>query len=482
MSAATHDSLNMGLTDIAEAIRARRTSASTVVEAHIDALMQRHDELNAVVATSFRQAREDAKRIDLMLDATSAGEPTPALLGVPFTVKEFFAVRGMPHTGGSLHRRGVFAEHDSPIVQNLRDSGAILLGLTNCPEGGLWLETDNQVYGRTNNPWDVSRTCGGSSGGEGVAVAIGGSALGVGADVGGSIRFPAAFCGVVGHKPTGGLIPTEGHWPRVGEGELPVLTAGPLVRYVRDVLPALNAMRGRGDALKDDARALSELKVFTPSIQAYHRVDGAVQRAVSRSVTELGRRGARIDDRPMRFLLQGLEGWVHSLLGAGGKTFGELMNGGRPIQLSRELLAAPFGASRHTAPVLTVLLLEKILGGMAASQSGPEARLNALRQRLEDTLGDNGVLVSPVYPVTAPKHGHPFMRPFGFVWSAAFNALHFPSTVVPVGTDRHGLPLCVQVIGARGADALTVRVAEQLEASFGGWQRVSATGSQGGHP
>ena len=478
---APHDSLSMGLSDIAEAVRTRRISASAILEVHIDALMRRHDELNAVVATSFRQAREDAERIDVMLDATSAGESTPALLGVPFTVKEFFAVRGMPHTGGSLHRRGVYAETDSPIVRNLKNSGAVLLGLTNCPEGGLWLETDNQVYGRTNNPWDVRRTCGGSSGGEGVAVAIGGSALGVGADIGGSIRFPAAFCGVIGHKPTGGLIPTEGHWPRVGEGELPVLTAGPLVRYVRDVLPALNAMLGPGEALIDDLRPISELRVFAPSIQVYHRVDGAVQRAVARSVAELGRHGARTEDLPIRFLLKGLEGWVHSLLGAGGKTFAQMMNGGRPIRLARELLAAPFGASRHTAPVLTVLLLEKLLGGMATAQRGPESRLKTLRRRLEDVLGDNGVLVSPVYPITAPKHGYPFMRPFGFLWSAVFNALHFPSTVVPVGTDRHGLPLSVQVIGARGADALTVRVAEQLESSFGGWQRMSA-GPQGKRP
>src|SRR5690606_20427369 len=157
---------------------------------------------------------------------------------------EFFAVEGLPQTGGLVARRGCVARSDAPVVRRLRDAGAIVLGGTNVPAGGLWMETENRLYGRTNKPWDLGRTPGGSSGGEGAAVACGGAAFGLGSDIGGSVRIPAAFCGTVGHKPTGRMVPNAGQFP-APEGEASAfLTPGPLARRVRDLMPLLRVLAG----------------------------------------------------------------------------------------------------------------------------------------------------------------------------------------------------------------------------------------------
>ena len=234
--------------DLAHAIRRREVTSVAVVEAHIERLRSTQSRINAVVADRYDAALEEARVCDQRVSQASlrgavAGE-LPPLFGVPFTVKESIALEGMPQTAGVLSRRDQRPSHSATAVERLTDAGAIPLGVTNTSEMTLWIESDNHVYGRTNNPYDPRLTAGGSSGGEAAAVAVGGTPFGIGADVGGSIRTPALFCGVFGHKPSSGLVPNTGIWPAVRGTAEEMLAIGPLTRRAEDLMPLLRIPAG----------------------------------------------------------------------------------------------------------------------------------------------------------------------------------------------------------------------------------------------
>jgi len=187
-----------------------------VVGAHIELHRSLGGRINALVADRFESALEEAAAADALV---ASGGDLPPLLGVPFTVKETIAVQGMPQSAGLVARRDFRSPLNAPAVERLVDAGAIPLGVTNTSELTLWIESDNRLYGRTNNPYDVARTAGGSSGGEGAAVGSGGSPFGLASDIAGSIRIPSLFCGVFGHKPSPGLVPNTGHYPMLSTPE-----------------------------------------------------------------------------------------------------------------------------------------------------------------------------------------------------------------------------------------------------------------------
>ena len=177
----------------------------------------RSPQINAIAADRFEVARHEATAVDELVRAAPRDEVLPPLLGVPFTVKVSIAVAGMPQSAGLVARRDFRAQSNAPTVQHVLDGGAILLGVTNISELTLWIESTNQIYERTNNPYDARRAAGGSSGGEAAAVGSGGSPFGIGSDIGGSIWLPALFCGVFGHKPSAGLVPNSvGGWRAPG--------------------------------------------------------------------------------------------------------------------------------------------------------------------------------------------------------------------------------------------------------------------------
>ena len=232
-------------TDLARAIRTRETSSREVVEAHIEQIQRTHARINAVVVDRFDAARADADEADARVAAATDVEELPPLLGVPCTVKESIAMAGMPNCAGLVSRNAWRSTANAPTVQRMIDAGAIPLGVTNTPELCLWIETENRQYGRTNNAYDRRRTAGGSSGGEGAVVGSGGSPLGLGADIGGSIRIPAFFNGVFGLKPTPGLVPSTGQFPTVEtEVAAMMLTIGPITRRAEDLIPMLRVIAG----------------------------------------------------------------------------------------------------------------------------------------------------------------------------------------------------------------------------------------------
>jgi fatty acid amide hydrolase len=284
---------------LAGMISRRETSSAAAVEAHIERIERVNPDLNAVIWKRYTEAREEARLAD---EAVERGDSLGPLHGVPITIKEAFALSGSPATYGLQSRSTILAVEDDIYVSRLRSAGAIILGKTNVSQLLLYIESDNPVYGRTSNPWNQDRTPGGSSGGQAAIIAAGGTPLGLASDIGGSIRVPATFCGLVGMKPTAGRIPDPTDFG-VSLGQRAIVSqAGVLARTVTDVElgtlilsggnhPDALTSRPLGDATSVD---VSKLRV------AYYTEDGtlevapAVQRAVTEAAGVLAGRGAQV--------------------------------------------------------------------------------------------------------------------------------------------------------------------------------------------
>ncbi|RMH44994.1 MAG: amidase [Deltaproteobacteria bacterium] len=464
--------LRKSAVELAALVRRREVSAREVVDAHIARIEQVNARLNAVVAERFADARREADAADARL---RAGGDVPPLLGVPCTVKEAIACAGMPHTSGLVARRGVRAAADAPAVRWLREAGAIVVGVTNVSELCMWMESNNRVYGRTCNPYDPSRTCGGSSGGEGAIVGAGGVPFGLGADIGGSIRIPAFFNGVFGHKPTGGRVPVTGHYPMADPRARRFLTLGPLARRAEDI-PLLMHLLARRHASYPEGLAaplgdvdrvdVSRLVVYDSAVGATADLLAAKQRAVA-ALAALGCEVRALDDPAFH---RGFEVWSALLGEATDVAFAEHLGGGGPaVRPARELLRWAVGRSPHTLPAIGLALIEPLprLARRRASRAAALGR--ALRARLDRLLGDRGVLVFPSFPRPAPRHNEPLLHVVDAGYTGLFNVLELPSTQVPCGLDRHGVPLGVQVVGGHGRDHVTIAVAMALERALGGW-------------
>ncbi|HET9983745.1 MAG TPA: amidase [Longimicrobiales bacterium] len=462
-----------------------------MVEAHIRRIQAVNPVLNAVVAERFDAARREAQDAERRL--RDDPETPGALLGVPFTVKEMVDVEGMPDTFGSRGRAGRTAGQDATAVRRLRAAGAIPLGVTNVPEWGFWFETTNLVYGRTSNPYDPSRTPGGSSGGEAAIIAAGGSPFGLGSDIGGSVRIPAAFCGIYGHKPTHGLVPLTGHYPVYESGpdthaprDNPYVVLGPLARSARDLMPLLRLVAGPdgvdpnaeeiplGDPRRVAWKGRRVLVLDDPRITLAARATSEVKQAVWSAARALEALGAGVELLPDAFFRAGAEVWFAALLQLEGPPLRQIVGIGGRLALGAEFARSAAGRARYSFPTL-MFLLGEALGGMPALRSRSLlAEGRRLADRLADRLGGDGVLLMPPHPRTAPTHNAPLLRPFDFAFTGVLNVLRIPVTVAPVGRDAHGLPLAVQVASRRGNDHVTIAAAQALETALGGWRPPAA--------
>jgi fatty acid amide hydrolase 2 len=374
----------------------------------------------------------------------------------------------MPFTSGLVARKGLIAEGDAVAVARLRRAGAIPLGVTNVSELCMWMESDNRVYGRSNNPYDPRRTVGGSSGGEGAIVGAGGVPFGLGADIGGSIRMPAFFNGVFGHKPTGGLVDNAGQYPLPSGRAKTFLTTGPLARRAEDLAPLLRVLADTevGDPASVE---LDGLDVLTVDGDGRIPVSADLRAAQSAAADALAARGARV--RPARFagLGRSVEIWSAMLQSAGGPTFSALLGDGEEIDAARELLRWVLRRSPHTLPALGLVLLEKVPRILPAQSARFVALGAALRRELVERIGPRGVMLYPSHPRPAPLHYRAMLLPWSWGYTAIVNVMELPSTQVPLGLNAGGLPLGVQVVGVPGNDHVTIAVALELERVFGGW-------------
>lgn len=480
--------LSSSATALARAVADRKVTSRQVVEVHIDRIRKVNPTINAMVKDRFDDALREASIADERT-ASVHRDDLPPFHGIPFTTKDAQACAGMPNTSGLWARRDVIASEDGTAVRRLKEAGAILLGVTNISELCMWMESSNKVWGRTNNPYDASRTAGGSSGGEGAIVGAGGSVLGLGSDVGGSIRMPAFFNGVFGHKPTGGLVPNTGHYPPAENLHQRYVTTGPIVRAAEDLMPFLRVVAGPDgveehciditrsagnakDPLADPSTVdLSKLTVWVVPDNGVFAVSKSMQNAQERAARALASSGARIERRQIPALKRSIEIWSAMLHESSGRSFYELMAEGGDFKPLREIGKIAIGRpSNYTLPGLFLCLLEQVPTILGEGRTKRILDLGReLRAELEGLLGDDGVMLFPSYPTVAPKHHAPLLVPFKWIYTGIFNVMEMPVTQVPMGLDEHDVPLGVQVAASNRGDATTIAVAMELEKRIGGW-------------
>ncbi len=474
--------------ELAAAIRSGEVRARQVVDEHIALIEAVNGRVNAIVATRFDEARAEADAADELVAAGGERE-LPPLLGVPCTIKESFAVAGMPNTSGSVARAEVVAERSATAVQRLVDAGAIPLGVTNTSQLTLWIESDNPVWGRTDNAYDPRRTAGGSSGGEGAAVGSGFAPIGLGTDIGGSIRLPAFFNGVFGHKPTGGLVPHTGHYPFPNERGSALLGCGPLARRAEDLMPFLRAVAGP-DGLDQTVHepnlgdpgevSIEGLRVVISDDATMLPVSLELRNARVHAARALRDAGAEV----VRVSLPGVKTVLQPYLNAMRESGGLreiLTEGGAQVPSFGRLVAdAVRGRSPYTAPLLMALASENLSAYIPERlERRALAAEKELGERVAEAIGD-GVLLHPPFARVAPRHGRTVGRPWVLAPTALFNLLGMPVTEVPLGLNEAGLPLGVQVAAGRDRDHVAIAVAMALERAFGGWVPPKAASDRPG--
>jgi Asp-tRNA(Asn)/Glu-tRNA(Gln) amidotransferase A subunit family amidase len=449
---------------LAASLRAGAVSSVAVTEAALAAIADRQADLNAMTEVLAASALASAEASDRRLARGAGG----ALEGVPVTVKDHIWLAGVRATNGSLAYADFVPPVDCVAVQRLRDAGAVIVGKTNNPEFCYRGITDNLVFGLTRNPHDLSRTPGGSSGGAGAAVAAGLTHLALGTDGGGSIRIPASFCGVVGHKPSFGLVPKEPGF----KGWKSLSVDGPLATSVRDAALMLSVIAGPSPL--DDTTvpvdvgdlagaavspgSLAGTRIAYSADLGFAPVDPSVRAAFASAVSALSGLGATLvpaapppgDPTPL---------WNTLALAEGYSSEGPLLEDWRSAMSPGTASIVEAGAS-ITAGAYVDALHER----------------NAYSAAWAEFFASYDVLVTPTMQMTAfpvgrlrpdTIEGRP-VDPFFDDWCTLClpaNLAGLPATSVPAGTDEDGLPIGLQVMGPRWSDALTLRVAAAFEAT-----------------
>ncbi|CAB3239586.1 unnamed protein product [Arctia plantaginis] len=482
----TNPILLKSASELASAIRNGEITSEELVTIYINRVKEVNPFLNAVVEERYGAAIDDAKAIDRLIeDAKKDGsfeqliEDKP-LLGVPFTVKESCSLAGMSNSVGCLENAGRRATTDGGVVSLVKKAGAIPLLVSNTPELCLGWETTNLLRGTTNNPYCLNRTPGGSSGGEGALLACGASPFSVASDIAGSIRLPAAFCGVFGHKPTPGIISIEGHIPTLSDESFPkFLTVGPMTRRADDLPLLMDIMAGDNKSLLrlDQPVDMKKVKVLymheaTDSI-ALLRVDKCINDAIKSAVKYLEKEcGCTVSEEKFKDLEDSVEISISVFFSM--KDIPNLLqdpaNPKRDKSLIVELIKYAFGGGSRSLQGLSFSLINTTHLFIPESRQGYyNGKANKLREQMQRVLGENGVLIYPVFVEQAHQHQSVFLKASGVMYTMVFNILGMPATAVPLGLFR-GLPVGLQVIAAPNQDRLCLAVAKQLEVGFGGWK------------
>lgn len=481
----------VGAVELARQIARREVTVTAVVDSYIKRQELLNPRLNAIVENCWDEAREEAHQKDDDLEKNPQA-PRPPFFGVPITVKEMISVAGMKQTLGSIHRRDEIKNRDASVVKRMRDAGAIVLGTTNVPELGFWFECENPIYGWTRNPYDLERTAGGSSGGEAAIIGAGASPLGLGSDVGGSIRIPAGFCGVFGHKPSNRIIPITGHYPlefenakKFSDPKYPLTTVGPLCRSAKDLRPSMDVLVGPDGfdpQVRDDFRMKPPITDWAgktvwvlsdPIAWGTTRCSEEVIEAVEISAQYFESLGAQIRRLKPNYLKDAVILWSAALAEVQSRKFEDVLFSTAPPSLFNETIRTLLTRSpNYTFPALVTVFAERLLEKSQLQFSEHikerQQKLATVKQKLTTLLTDS-ILLLPTHPRTAPIHHGTFTRPFDFAYTAVFNALGFPATVAPV-MQHQGLPVSVQIVSAWGNDHATISAAEALEMAFGGWK------------
>jgi amidase len=448
---------------MAEMVRSRQISPLELLTAHLARIEQINPSLNAVVDLLDEQALAAARAAEQRL---AAGLPCGPLHGVPFSVKDSMDVAGVKTTAGTQGRRNAApAEKNATLVDRLCQAGAIPIAKTNLPDLLFSFETDNLIYGRTNNPYDAARTPGGSSGGESALIAACGSPLGLGSDAAGSVRVPAAFCGITSIKPTSGRLPRTGHVPSAGGWIEALWQIGPMARYTEDLLLAMRLLAGEDDAdftsppvALLDPPALNNLRLAYFTDNGFAPCNPEVKAAIEECARFFADQGLPVEEcRPpgvadayeLELALLGADGvdGIDAYLNeVGSRQTHRLLNGFLDHMRPHRANVAQF-AKRW------------------AQWDEYRARLHAFFQRYD-------AILCPVYPQAALPHGASLIEENfrGFSYTMAWNVAGAPAATVRCAT-HEGLPINVQVVTRPWRDLLALQLCHMIEDQFGGWRK-----------
>ncbi|MCH8088566.1 MAG: amidase [Chloroflexi bacterium] len=451
-------------TALAQAIRHKEVSSTEVVEAHLRRIEEVNPRLNAVVLLTGDRALAEAREADAAL---ARGEVKGPLHGVPMTIKDALDTEGVISTGGTLGRAAFVPKEDATVVKRLRDAGGIMLGKTNLPELSLFWECDNLIHGRCNNPYDLTRGPGGSSGGEAAIIAAGGSPFGIGSDAGGSIRQPAHYCGIAGIKPTSGCVPRTGHFRPPGGIQDFRNQVGPLARFVEDlmlVLPIIAGPDSRDPAIVPGPLGDPQSVDLKGLRVSFHTDNGIASptpetaEAVRRAVQCLADAGAQVEES------------LPADIGQVPEIYGRLrrLSGRSEIKQVLDAIGTrevhPFTRKWQESLADTSASAEEIFDCMA--------EWDAFRGSMLSYIQDYDVILSPVCAEPALPYGQTMDADKlpGFSYVTWYNLTGWPGVAVRGGTSPEGLPIDVQVGAGAWHDHVALAVARHIESALGGWQ------------
>ena len=453
--------IEQNLTTLAEMVRTNKVSPVEVVEAYLRQIDRFNSRLNAIV-TLASDALNQAREAERML---SAGRNVGALQGLPLTIKDTIETAGLRSTSGSPTRANFVPTRDAPAVARLTASGAIILGKTNPAEMAMDYTADNPVFGRTNNPHNLAKTPGGSSGGEAVAIATCMSPGGVGSDLAGSIRIPAHFCGIAGLKPTTNQVPGAGQYPpSIGPYSLGA-AIGPMARSIADLRLLFRVL---SNSEHSPARSIVDLKNIGA---AWYTDDGVTpvtkdtQRAVRDAARALADAGLRVEELHPPHVERGYDLWLQLFSRASVVQL-------RGVYAGYEDRAGSFVSWRlRTADDTPPATLDQYIASWMER--------DRLRAELLEWLTTTPIIVAPVG--ATPAYDHDTLKvsvgeqTFGnfkaFSYAHTFNVFDLPVVSVPAGSTQDRLPIGVQIVGRPGEEETVLAAAEIVEQALGGWRR-----------
>ncbi len=415
---------------LARAIRTKQVSSLEVVRAHLEHIHTVNPRPNAVVFATGESALKQARTADRRNTRKNVLGP---LHGVPFTAKDIFDTAGLPTTAGLRMLRSNIPDHDATVVARMRAAGAILIGKTNCPPGGIGGDSWNSLHGGTRNPYDIARSPGASSSGEAAIIAAGGSPLGLGSDSGGSIRLPAHFCGIASLKPTAGLVPSTGAYALPGGLSDPRSQVGPMARFVSDLALVLPLLVGPDDvdsAVVPVPLARRTLKLKGLKV-AWYADDGIA--------------------KPTQPIAATVKSAAHALSAAGCQ-----LTEARPPAL-KEAHQVTLG----------------YWGDKRMSHDRLYKRWDAFRTAMLGFMSGFDLVVSPVAPDIAPLYRSKYVPTDMFSYTIPFSLCGNPCVVVRAGTSPEGMPIGVQVVARNWHDDVALRGARCIERALGGWRPAS---------
>lgn len=471
--------LDMDAVGLKKAFEKKELTPSTAVEVYISHQKKINPKLNLVVEQRYEKARREAAE---HTRAYENGTADGRLAGIPMSIKEAYDVEGMHTTGGMVSNKDNIAEQDAKAVELLKKEGAVVLCKTNTPTLCFCQETDNNLFGRSNNPWNPDYTTGGSSGGEAGLMAVGGAAAGLGSDIGGSIRMPSHFNGVVGFKPGAFGFPVDGHFPTpTVERQLKMLGFGPIVKSVRDAARIYAIIFS--DFTEPGSYDLPEnLKVIT--FDSFGKTNCTSETVKTREKAEkaLSDAGAAIDTA-IPVLMKDVA-LIWQLIMSEDKSRGmiETAYPGSRYGFFWDFVRSKLNMSTRHHPFLSwAFFATNLFPPSTAKLEWIDRSIQKGHDELKNILGDNGCIVIPSYPSPSKPHGKVYREIFHVAktflkvmpFTALANVYGLPAIIVPCGQSADGLPIGLQVVGLPGNEALIFKVARFLEQNLRGYLRCS---------